>query len=181
MISTAETAVLDWVYDRIGGPRIDSYNIASAIAKALEEAPTPEHAWTAFMIGLSSCDHMPDHIEADILAMLTSLPESGVQFLSGSDKAFYDQLPDMIDVYRGGQGSRRLGMSWTTDPAVARMFADGHRGAITCGSVAQATIAKSDILSVSQERQESTVVINPSIVGRLADLKRFNEPAARAI
>lgn len=153
--------LFEWAYRRVNGHHVDSFNRPSALADALEDAPTPAHAWAALDIGLSGCDRMPDFIEGDILKVLLSLPR-GVDFLDGENKKFYDGLQEAVTIYRGAEPKRAFGMSWTTDIEVARTFATGHRGAqVGHGEIVEATILKSSILAVSQDRSESTVIVNP--------------------
>ena len=167
--------ILDWAASRVVGPHIDSYNRPMALAEALKEAPTPAHVWVTFEVGLSGCDRMPDEVESDILDVLMAQPLPGVEQLNGLNQTFFDSLPDVITIFRGAQPNRSLGMSWTTDIMVASLFARGHRGyRVPDGRIVQTTIRKCDILTVSQDRGESTIVVDPWMIleaGRISSVE----------
>jgi hypothetical protein len=85
---------------------------------------------------------------------------------------FYKTLPEIVTVFRGCSKERILGVSWTTDVAVAQEFARGHRGMSPPNPVvAQARIPNSEIFTVVVHREESEIVLNPS---ELIDLKSLN-------
>ena len=177
--------IFDWAASRLVGPHIDSYNRPVVLAEALKEAPTPGHMWGTFEIGLSGCDRMPDEVESDILAVLKAQPLRGVELLNDLNQTFFDSLPDVITIYRGAQKIRSFGMSWTTDIEVAKLFAKGHRGyRVPDGRIVQTTIKKSDILTVSQDRGESTVVVDPWLVleaGRISSVEASKVVAAKTL
>lgn len=166
--------ILDWAISRIAGPYIDSYNRPMALANALEEAPTPAHVWGTLEAGLPGCDRMPDEVEGDILAVLKAQPLRGVELLNDLNQKFFDSLPDVITIYRGADKIRSLGMAWTTDIEVARLFAKGHRGyRVPDGRIVQTTIRKCDILTVLQDREESTIIVDPWLIleaGRISSI-----------
>lgn len=181
MTDTTEE-ILNWATSRVAGPHVDSYNRPLALAGALEEAPTPAHVWATLEVGLSGCDTMPDQVEGDILAVLKAQPLRGVELLSDLNQTFFDSLPDVITIYRGAQKIRSLGMSWTTDIEVAKLFAKGHRGyRVPDGRIVQTTIRKCDILTVSQDRGESTIVVDPWLIleaGRISSIDVSEADAA---
>lgn len=87
------------------------------------------------------------------------------------DREFYGSLPynKPFPVYRGCSRSRVRGISWTTDRQVAMSFAQGHRGISVPDSVlASATITLDAIFTVSQDREESEIILDPR---RLRGLK----------
>ena len=92
-------------------------------------------------------------------------------FGSFEDKAhnesleIYNKLPDEVMVYRGilvmDKLDGRLGVSWTTDLEVAKMFA--LRFKISGGTpwISKGQISKENIKYFTNARQESEVILNP--------------------
>jgi hypothetical protein len=64
-----------------------------------------------------------------------------ISWYDESHRTFFESLPTIVPVYRGCSRDRVGGISWTTDPGVARRFAHGHRGI----SVADPVIVKGEI------------------------------------
>lgn len=83
------------------------------------------------------------------------------QYMSGPDLAMWDALPDRITVYRGGDlPNVRNGLSWTSDPVVAAMFALGHRWTRHLEpAVLTGAVKKKDIAFVIDSRNEREVVV----------------------
>ena len=95
--------------------------------------------------------------------------ESAVPYLSSDGQVFFASLPDRIHVWRGCSQSRTRGLSWTTDEVVAVGFARGHRGIkIPSPVVAEGWIAKTAIFSVSADRGESEIVLDPARLSQLS-------------
>ena len=64
------------------------------------------------------------------------------------DRAFYDALPDEIEVWRGwhsGNPVGSLGLSWSTDRAVAVWFARRFEGSDCEPILFRGTISKTDV------------------------------------
>jgi hypothetical protein len=78
------------------------------------------------------------------------------------DKKFYDNLPEVITIYRGKQTTKakRLGMSWTLNKEKANWFA--HRWQTQQGKLYQATIEKKYVYAYLNNREEQEVVVDPS-------------------
>ena len=65
-----------------------------------------------------------------------------------------------VTVFRGQSGLARPGLSWTTDPQVARRFSQGHRGIAVRDPVVLRRIVRPDeIAFTSNDRREAEVVI----------------------
>lgn len=161
----ANEEMIEWAEGFLYGPGIDSWSRPDALADALEEAETPEQVWVLFNRGWASCDAVSPYTAVGILKVLNAQPDRGTDYLSGDCRAFYDQLPDLITIYRGAPPARRLGMAWTTDFETARQFAIGHRGIrVPGGRVYRTQIVKTDVLSVSQDRDEKEIIIDPATV-----------------
>ncbi|MER8375783.1 hypothetical protein NKH19_27265 [Mesorhizobium sp. M1338] len=94
--------------------------------------------------------------QQDELLELLQFHQPMEDFLEGQDRVFYDQLPDVIQIYRGCSRDRLHGLSWTTDRRIAESFARGHRGVpVPEPVVARVSIPKSAVLAISIERGES--------------------------
>jgi hypothetical protein len=82
-------------------------------------------------------------------------------FMNEEDRAFFDTLPNIVEVYRGYQRvSEKHGLSYTLDREKAEWFANrfGRNG-----KVATAKVNKSDIFAYSNQRGESEVIITNKI------------------
>lgn len=157
--------LIDWAEDQIYGPGIDSTSRPYALADAMENAETAEQVWVLFNRGWPSCDAMRPDVLANIMKVLVAQQRLGTDYLDAENQAFFDGLPEVVTIYRGAVPARRLGIAWTTDIEVAREFALGHRGIRPFGSMIYRTeIAKTDIFTVSVEREESEVIIDPRII-----------------
>jgi hypothetical protein len=68
--------------------------------------------------------------------------------------------PAPVAVFRGQSGLARPGLSWTTNPQVARRFALGHRGIAVANPVVLRRIVRpEEIAFTSNDRREAEVVI----------------------
>jgi hypothetical protein len=111
---------------------------------------------------------------------------SPIQFMEPTDRRFYDNLPDLVTVFRGCGRRRVRGMPWTTDRAIAEKFAHGGRFPQPPDPViACAKIAKANLFFVSTARKESELILDPYCVGCLRlesvpSIVRNREPSAQA-
>lgn len=82
--------------------------------------------------------------------------------MSEDEREAYDALPDTITIYRGCKiGLNEDGLSWTTDLARARWFANRFGGDDEYrGAVRTATVKKEDVVALFNGRGECEVVIN---------------------
>jgi hypothetical protein len=86
--------------------------------------------------------------------------------------------PGVRRIWRGCSRSRVLGLSWTTDRAVATGFAAGHRVPVPNPVVAEATIDERGVFVAIDDRKEAEVVIDPE---HLHDLIVHDLPVLLAI
>ena len=75
------------------------------------------------------------------------------------DRSFYDALPKMITIWRGQDKLQRVGLSWTTDPDVARDFGTGKRYLNPNPMLLSAKVRKTSVALTLTERGESEVVL----------------------
>jgi hypothetical protein len=93
---------------------------------------------------------------------------SPIGFMNSQDRAFYDQLPGRVTVFRGCSRRRVRGLPWTTDRKVAEFFARGGRLARQPDPViSSAEIAKATLFFVSVSRDQSEVVLDAYMIKRL--------------
>lgn len=152
----------DWAADKLFAIGIDSDIRPYALADYIEQAETAEQAWTLFNVGWPSCDAISPRVIDDIMKVLLAFEAKGTEFLTGKDQQFFDSLLSRVVVYRGASRFLRGGISWTTDIAIAREFAEGHRGIYVPEPVIfQRTVKKSDILTVCMDREESEIILKP--------------------
>ena len=78
-------------------------------------------------------------------------------FMSEADRKVYDELPDMVTIYRGVDvGGNPDGLSWTLDKERAEWFARRFHG---YGTLLTYTIQKVAIMAVLLGRGESEVIV----------------------
>ena len=124
---------------------------------------SPETFWKVFLTQWPSCDRTWEDTNSLIGQLRkASSKVSAYAYSDDASRAFYDNLPDDVHVYRGCSRERIDGIAWTTDKSIAAGFAHGHRGIEVLDPViVTATIPKTDIFSVFDDRQESEVVCCP--------------------
>lgn len=82
--------------------------------------------------------------------------------MNGENLAFYQNLPEKMEIFRGAGRERAEGTPWTIDREVAEGFAQGHRGIkVPDPVIAQTIVYKHSVLAVSTDRGESEILINP--------------------
>jgi len=75
-------------------------------------------------------------------------------------RRFYDNLPPMLTLYRGGNKDFGRGLSWTLDIEVAKSFALGHRWIHNPSpTIFSARVRKSSVAFVCVDRNESECVL----------------------
>ena len=75
-------------------------------------------------------------------------------------RRFYDSLPPMITLFRGGDRQSGKGLSWTLDIETAKGFAQGHRGLFNPNpTIFTARVRKSSIAFCCVDREESECVL----------------------
>jgi hypothetical protein len=87
---------------------------------------------------------------------------SPIDLLSPMDRAFYDELPQRVTVFRGCGRRYVRWPSWTTNRERAEFFARGARFGLPRDPViGSAEIAKADLFFALASRQEAEVVLDP--------------------
>lgn len=164
---------LEWVRSSIWGPGVNSTSRIGPLLNCLYRAPTDALMWQAFNLGWSTCDAV-DAVALSLLHLRFDRADlHGWEVLEGEDAIFYAGLPPNVTLYRGADGTREHGISWTTDLEIALSFANGHRGiAVPNPTVFTAMVDKSDIWSVSVERSESEVLVSPAKLCGVAVLQQ---------
>jgi hypothetical protein len=97
--------------------------------------------------------------------------------LPKDDRDWFDGLPELIPIYRGGDIARERGLSWTTDENVARGFARGKRCINTFPTLLSAVIPKRHVFAVISGRNEHEIVVD---YRRLRQLKELPCESLRA-
>lgn len=146
------------------GIGVNSTNRLEVFLSLAHDTP-PEIFWPAFQRVWSGCDNTWDQRKRLYDALTENSPSH--PFLEGNDLAFWQALPDRVPVFRGGDWSHGLGLSWTTSKEVAESFARGHRGIrYSWPVVFEGSIRKQSILTVVTDRNEFEVIVRPKAVRR---------------
>jgi hypothetical protein len=129
--------------------------------------------WPTFLIDWPSCDRSWQW-SRHILALLRVHRDAGnpaTEFIEAEAPdggIFHEDLPDLIEVWRGTDRTRVRNMSWTTDRKVAETFATGMRGgAFPDPVVAHAFIPKQWVFYASNDRSKAEVVLDPRRLRKL--------------
>lgn len=150
---------LDDILARFWGPGIESCNRLELMLDEVDRLPSAMF-WPVFQEVWPTCDSTWAQQEA--LLDLLRFHQPCQAHLGTADREFFASLPDIVSLYRGCSRDRLLGLSWSTDRAIAETFARGHRGIyVPDPIVAEAQIAKTWILAVSTARGESEILIDP--------------------
>lgn len=82
--------------------------------------------------------------------------EGREHFMDEEERAAFDALPDVVHAYRGyAEGVNEEGMSWTTDPDIAKFFANRFGD----GLIATGLIAKDEIFALQLGRGENELIV----------------------
>ena len=109
-------------------------------------------------------------------------------FMDSDERAAYAALPPRITVWRGcGSVQSAIGLSWTTDRAVAERFAEyavgGRRryfGMVgTAPLLATANVRKSDVFAVKLGRDEHEVIVLPNRCPIVPTVKKLKARAKK--
>jgi hypothetical protein len=149
---------------------LGSHERIAALLPLIEHEPA-EVFWPVFLEWWPMCDCAWDW-NAWLVKILRRVgPCRDLDYMYADGGEFFCDLPGTITVYRGASRSRIKGaISWTTDIAVARNFARGHRGiAVPDPVVAIGVIDKSKIFLATDDRRESEILAPPRIT-KIADV-----------
>lgn len=169
-----EEAFREWAFSALCGPGVSSTNRADVMADILEAfVLRSSHQWAAFHEGWTMCDAVtPEQVER-IFACFT-FDTLGTAHLAKEEQAFFDSLPEVVEVFRGASPDRKRGYAWTTDVVVAERFAQGHRGIpVRGGTIYHATIEKQRIWTVFTDRGEAEIFSAPSNFKRVRVHRRL--------
>lgn len=154
------------------GIGVDSKNRAERML-SLTWLADEEVFWRVFHGYWSGCDDTW-YLREHLLNIMPNITDAASEYWSEEQRRFFDDLPEMVTLYRGCSVDRVLGISWTTDRKVAEGFARGHRGIrVPDAVIAQARISKRDIITVLTDREESEVIIDPDQWGFEASFERY--------
>lgn len=104
----------------------------------------------------SCCDNIGQYR----LQLRRMLPKQGpvMSMMDSNERARYDELPDVITVYRGcGPGNLR-GASWSLDRDVAARFPFLNRYRAFMPVVITATVRKHSVLALKLDRDEAEII-----------------------
>lgn len=119
--------------------------------------------WPAFIDNWSDCDKgSTNQLLLSVLWRVGPCPPSYYQKYDWDRGEFFRSLPDEVTVYRGASRERIAGLSWTTNPVVAWLFARGPRGSrVPDPVVATGTVDKANILWATDRRNEREILGEP--------------------
>lgn len=128
--------------------------------------PSDRDYWECFRFVLVGIEN----IHKSFWSMMMESPRPGKDkwLMNKADRAFLASLPDEVTVYRGCSVNKANSLSWTTDPELARWFANrfnfksDYFDKDCC--VVTGTIRKADIFAVILERDEITLICDPAKV-----------------
>jgi hypothetical protein len=139
---------------------------------SLTRGKSPDVFWKIFLQVWSGCD-CTWKVREQLLRQLegASAQICATVYFSDASRRFFESLPADITVFRGCSREHTSGLSWTTEPVVARNFAYGHRGIRPPAAVlVTAKVKKKNIFAVITDRAENEVVCNPSQIMRIDDV-----------
>jgi hypothetical protein len=109
-----------------------------------------------------------ENIQKSFWSMMMGSPRPGKDkwLMDKEDRDYLASLPDEVTIYRGCSVNKANGFSWTTDPKLAELFANRFNfksdffDKDCC--IVTGTIAKADIFAVILERDEITLICDPT-------------------
>ena len=126
----------------------------------------PEIWWPAFFDAWSVCDAGAWAWRSWFLHKFRTQP--AIAYLDDEDREFYDNLPELIEVWRGADRRTVRNFSWTTDKKTAELFAVHRRGrAFTDPVIAHAFIRKADVFAAIGGRGEREIILEPRRLRKL--------------
>jgi hypothetical protein len=120
----------------------------------------PDVAWQFIMNAWSGFDLIPHDDYRRLFARKAMREWWCPGWMPADAKQFYETLPAKVTIYRGQDGDHGVGLSWTTDIAIATRFARGHRGSVNPDPVVmKCEVRKRAIVFVTVDREESETVL----------------------
>lgn len=155
------------------GPGVSSADRAGVMCKLVVANP-PEVFWPVFQDTWLSCDDTWEWSRA-IVHMLRQNGSAAFgntgrarEFMDAENAAFFDDLPDIVAIFRGCSRDRVRAVSWSTDRSVAEKFAHGHRWIrVPNPVIACAVVPKEAIFTVFTDRNESELIVDPRRLRKL--------------
>ncbi|HEY8125993.1 MAG TPA: hypothetical protein VIF88_11305 [Methylocystis sp.] len=87
-------------------------------------------------------------------------PHWRADYMPAKDRAFFESLPDKIEVWRGQDDSRPMRLAWTTNEETARAFARGRGLFVNSSPVLyRGVVARRHVALAPQDRDEEAIVI----------------------
>jgi hypothetical protein len=138
--------------------RAERWGVLGAV---LDEAE-PEYFWPIFLHWWPDIEfpHRWENLADRLRDVHRAIP--AYEFMSGSNRAFFDNLPNNIPIYRGASRKFALGISWTTDRSTAQWFA--RRYEKNNSTVFSGTVFKGHVWTVFTDRGESEILCDPVAV-----------------
>jgi hypothetical protein len=139
----------------------DSYQRAEALWFAMVVAPSGEQALRLFLDCGNMCD-APWRWRSGLAGVLRSACAKAhmSHLLEPDARVFFDALPPLVPVWRGCEGGRERGISWTTERRVAEQFARGKRCINKVPTLVRAEIPKQHIFAGFVSRQEHEIAVD---------------------
>lgn len=159
MTEAEKTELVEHVCQILWGPGVDSDTRLPRLLDLTEGCPHDVFL-RVFCERWSGCDDTWAHRSELLRRLRATRPLR--HFADDRSKKFFDDLPDLIEVFRGCSLERARGLSWTTSHTAASNFARGHRSiAVPNAVIAHALIPKALIFTVFTDREEEEVVLDP--------------------
>ena len=139
-----------------------SHHRAEPLLCELQASKSPEFFWRVMQENWSDCDNTWT-LRDKFTRLLGSRGVIPAHLMTPENRAFYDSLPDRIEIYRGCSKQRAKGLSWTTDKSIALGFARGHRSIAVPSPVLCTAMIRKDrgfVFFVSSDRDEKELIVD---------------------
>lgn len=102
----------------------------------------------------------PKTLEADLnYGVLFILKKPTSLMMNLEELEYFNNLPEIIKIYRGFRNQKQKGLSWTLNKKVAEFFAhEWHRIDDSPGTVVSIEVHKDKVYAYLNERQEEEIV-----------------------
>ena len=105
----------------------------------------------------SGCDNIAEHL-GDLKGIFINDFGPYRQMMNEAENRHYDELPDLVQIYRGCGEHNIHGACWTLDPEVAKQFPFQNRYLQANPLLVTAEVEKEDIVAVKLDREEAEVI-----------------------
>ena len=118
----------------------------------------PELLWRLLHLEWSGFADIPYSRFQPVLRFLR--PYWRADYMPAKDRAFFEALPDKIEVWRGQDDSRPMRLAWTTNEETARAFARGRGLFVNSSPVLyRGVVARRHVALAPQDRDEEAIVV----------------------